>query len=181
MYNTIRIQPHQRTFSYCVIIIFVNIVIICSSVTAGDAIVFHGTQRAKKGDELGRRKCYNANFSLIMVTKISYHYYSYNNVPSIIVPSRYNYHSIRYSTIFDTIVVVGKKEEVSINLEIQFRVVPIAICEYFLQKDHSETIPKWMVPSEQISSIFVAGLCVRLSRSPCIVHFEAISVPMVGC
>ena len=30
MYNTIRIQPHQTTFSYCVFIMFVNIVIICS-------------------------------------------------------------------------------------------------------------------------------------------------------
>ena len=60
----------------------------------------------------------------------------------------------------DIIVVVGKRR-ISINIEIEFRVVPIAICEYLLQQDHSETIPKWMVPSEQISSIFVAGLCVR--------------------
>ena len=47
-----------------------------------------------------------------------------------------------------------------VNLVIQFRVVPFAKFEYFLEKDHSGTIPKLRVPDEQISSIHLAGMNV---------------------
>ena len=76
----------------------------------------------------------------------------------------------------DIIVVVGKRRISIINLGIEFRVVPIAIFEYFLEKDHFGTIPKLLVPSEQISSIHSAGF--PLANGVYIVHVESISVPM---
>ena len=67
---------------------------------------------------------------------------------------------------------------ISINLKTEFRVVPIAKVEHFLEKGHSGTIPKSTVHSEQISSILVAGLGIYCNWGPRIVRFESISVPM---